>query len=1150
MKLRRLSIHNLASIADATIDFDKAPLSGASVFLISGEIGSGKSTILDAICLALYNTVPRMEAASVGRNDSQAADNESRTAHVFQLLRKGTAHTLITLRFTGLYDKEYEAHWGIRRARNKPEGKLQENQMDLSLAELTLDADGNEIAREEIKRSRTTCAKTTESIIGLSYGQFCRTTMLAQGEFSRFIKSDGAEKSSILAKVTERSDFYEIGRTIHEITSEKKRELDDLRRDMAGVKILSEQESDALKSEIREADSQLARLDAEGAAAARKLEWLGKAADLSGRTEKNTGLVNELQARVDNKIFTDRELRSRQWFETELVRRDRMCLRTARADISKADKALLTLSERYSMVLGARENVAAKLDTACKKEKELKDRIVTYSPKRTLLTQEPVVVRLLSLIISRQNDIKDADRRNSLRDAEIRKATSVCETESLKADSLKIIYEKAAAATEQVRGKLAALDLPGVTKQISALAERRTSMASFVAELERYCLDVGNADQLEKEINSERDRLIADTKSCDDLAKSLDDAARRMEERRIAYETAQLTVADFTQRLRESLTVGCECPVCRQTISRKITFDMTEGLAYVGRLRQEARQAREDHDALAKEIAEARGVLKKTLREIERKEKRLVEARTELDARLETISQRASALTPAPGAGEPSEWTESAKDEILKIDATLAELHKKSEDAKTIGRELDRSGTEEKKAFDKWQAQEKQKSDAANALAAIKTARQTDTETSRRCADEIKKTHSMLTRMIDNAVWEYDSPDNAATFEKSFADDCKTVRELDSRLDAQSRSAQQLRDCLNELDAECVRVCRTYPEFAAASPSSSDKDASAALAYARQVAADVAVTVTDRSRLIDREKELSSAVTEFNDTHPGYDDATFDTLDMLTRTEAEQMRDDCRDVRTQLKSALQIKEQLDSERKALADTGSDIGNEDTAERLLAEAGRIKEEQAEANRKKGAALQQLANDTENRAKSAEMNKQLDRLQTDFDRWSAFNDRLGSATGDKFNRIAQSYVLADLLDRANVYLSQLIDRYRLVGHPGSYDINIIDRLQGDAVRSVHSTSGGEGFLVSLSLALALGDIGSRLTVDPLFIDEGFGTLSGGPLLHAIDLLNSLRRQLGRRVGVISHIPSLRESIPVQLHLLKDPRTAFSTITIEQL
>lgn len=61
MKLQQLIIKNLASIEEATIDFEHGPLAEESIFLICGETGAGKSTILDAICLALYNDTPRMQ---------------------------------------------------------------------------------------------------------------------------------------------------------------------------------------------------------------------------------------------------------------------------------------------------------------------------------------------------------------------------------------------------------------------------------------------------------------------------------------------------------------------------------------------------------------------------------------------------------------------------------------------------------------------------------------------------------------------------------------------------------------------------------------------------------------------------------------------------------------------------------------------------------------------------------------------------------------------------------------------------------------------------------------------------------------------------------------------------------------------------------
>ena len=86
-----------------------------------------------------------------------------------------------------------------------------------------------------------------------------------------------------------------------------------------------------------------------------------------------------------------------------------------------------------------------------------------------------------------------------------------------------------------------------------------------------------------------------------------------------------------------------------------------------------------------------------------------------------------------------------------------------------------------------------------------------------------------------------------------------------------------------------------------------------------------------------------------------------------------------------------------------------------------------------------------------------------------------------------------------------------------------------------------------MVSLALALALSDIGNGLTADTLFIDEGFGTLSGAPLQRAIDTLRVLHRRAGRHVGIISHVEELREHIPTQIVLTRQPDSSSSTVTV---
>ena len=132
-----------------------------------------------------------------------------------------------------------------------------------------------------------------------------------------------------------------------------------------------------------------------------------------------------------------------------------------------------------------------------------------------------------------------------------------------------------------------------------------------------------------------------------------------------------------------------------------------------------------------------------------------------------------------------------------------------------------------------------------------------------------------------------------------------------------------------------------------------------------------------------------------------------------------------------------------------------------------------------------------------------------------------------------------------------MASLSDRYRLTVSPGtSFVISVEDAYQGYVQRSCSTISGGESFLVSLALALALSDIGTNLSVDILFIDEGFGTLSGEPLQRAISTLRTLHDTSGRKVGIISHIEELRERIPVQIRVEQDNHHSSSRIEVRQL
>src|SRR5574344_1807659 len=114
MRLLKLDIHNITSIADSTIDFENSILSQAPLFLICGETGAGKSTILNCICMALYNHVPSMPGSHERYEGRLVGD-------LSNFLRKGTGEGYIHLLFEESGHR-YEADWMVRRAHNKPDG--------------------------------------------------------------------------------------------------------------------------------------------------------------------------------------------------------------------------------------------------------------------------------------------------------------------------------------------------------------------------------------------------------------------------------------------------------------------------------------------------------------------------------------------------------------------------------------------------------------------------------------------------------------------------------------------------------------------------------------------------------------------------------------------------------------------------------------------------------------------------------------------------------------------------------------------------------------------------------------------------------------------------------------------------------------------
>ena len=180
--------------------------------------------------------------------------------------------------------------------------------------------------------------------------------------------------------------------------------------------------------------------------------------------------------------------------------------------------------------------------------------------------------------------------------------------------------------------------------------------------------------------------------------------------------------------------------------------------------------------------------------------------------------------------------------------------------------------------------------------------------------------------------------------------------------------------------------------------------------------------------------------------------------------------------------------------------------------------------------------QLAQDDARRTAAQALLADIAQQQQVERRWAQLNELIGSADGKKFRNYAQQFTLDVLLGYANAHLAQLAPRYQLerINHPAQPSLGLLvrDLHMGDELRSVHSLSGGESFLVSLAMALGLASLSSnRVRVESLFIDEGFGSLDADTLRVAMDALDGLQA-MGRKVGIISHVQEMTERIATRI------------------
>lgn len=267
MRILAIRGTNLASLPEFSIDFSAEPLNRSGLFAITGKTGAGKSTILDALCIALFDKTPRLAGggAMVGRPDGKD-DYRVNAGDVRSIVRQGTSGGSAEVDFVGRDGRQYRASWQARRARNRADGKFQAQTVGL------LDIETN----QPLGGTKTETLALIQEKIGLTYEQFRRSVLLAQGEFAAFLRADGKERAELLEKITGTDIYARLSIAAFSRKRQEELVLDKLIEQLGSIKLLSDEELASAKAELEEQEAALRQSRERLAELVRYESWYGR----------------------------------------------------------------------------------------------------------------------------------------------------------------------------------------------------------------------------------------------------------------------------------------------------------------------------------------------------------------------------------------------------------------------------------------------------------------------------------------------------------------------------------------------------------------------------------------------------------------------------------------------------------------------------------------------------------------------------------------------------------------------------------------------------------------------------------------------------------------------------------------------------------
>ena len=1108
MKLKQLIIDNIASIEHAEINFDAAPLADEHLFLISGETGSGKSTIIDCLCLALYGDTPRLNAAksadyTTSREEGANEDN-LKTDDVRQILRRGAVSADVRLTFDDNDGTPYVATWHVHRSRNKADGAIQKPVRSIKTDEGVAQA----CQYSKIKEIDDFVKQT----IGLDMNQFFRTVVLAQGKFAEFLESDDNDKATLLEKMTGTEIYAQIGKKIYDICKAKEHERDLLNDQLQNIRLLNEEEKAQINDEIADFKKKTAEVQQQHDGAKKMTDWLDEKADNEKKLANKQSILADKMKQREQPDYLEQQALIKDWDATADARRELASLHHAQRQIESLEGQRPALQEEFDRLCAALRATEADLSQKGKKLDEIKGFLQQQEPNREMYN---AMGTIKSVMKSRQSATDNITAYTTALERETGRLPEAEETLKRTLDECK----KQETTVEKLQQEYDNLHIEQVIARKDNLFNAKQELTTYKGKLDDNAQAKQKLELLREELGKQQTALEKEEAAIK--------GKRELEQKARAAVERQKDWNALISQAHKTLHEGDTCPVCGNVISTLLApkaqseLDQlqaelqaaeqavitAEGAIKAGqklteRMRQDIQDKDNDlkhkADECAKQWKHIQELLEKCGKQADETGNSSLTAALihDVDSDIEhlngIIKQAQDLNERIKQAREASalkvKTHNQAQIDLNNINASIG----KQRDAIQASKDLLEKATAELDklfVFNDWQERAKNvdfienlENDAKNYKAKENEAQQLDH------AIALIKAHlpamaaakANIKGLTDNGQTAASIPDNLNDLWNTLEN--KSL-EWNTRLDTEQNNAQQAQQAL---DACMASQPQLTIERLTALASHNEADIAAIKQAHQTLAQDIALMQGEVQALKTHQDEVAAKKPDF------------------------------------------IEENHERLAQIIETTGKRI--EELNEEVSNRAARLK------------------SDEENARISGEKQKLLEQAEAVYRQWAEFSNLLGSADGKTMRKIAQSYLLGELLGSANGYLRQFNDRYELETYPGTLTILVRDLLQGDRT-AVTTLSGGESFMVSLALALALSSLSGKVfNVDTIFIDEGFGSLSAGYLDNVMETLNRLYEMGGRSVGIISHVEMLKERITTQIQVARDPKdNTVSRVTV---